>query len=299
MSHSLKAYLLLTLAVLFWSGNAVVARLLHSDISAIALACGRWWLATLILLPFTWKYLRKDASILLKQWRYITVMGILGITLFNTLLYQSAHTTTSTNIALIQTTTPAMIILLVSVLYREKPGILAMTGVSLSMGGAVLVVAQGQWSVLSEMNFVRGDLIMLTASLVYALYSVLLRKTPAIHTSSFLAGTFISGSLVLIPLFLWDLTLHPLPVVSTPLLSSLIYIAIFPSILSYLFWNRGVSMVGASLSGFFFCLIPVFTAILATLFLEESLLWYHFAGLALMVCGFILFQSRPATIASS
>ncbi|NNJ91951.1 MAG: DMT family transporter [Gammaproteobacteria bacterium] len=299
MSHSLQAYLLLTLAVLFWSGNVVIARLLHNDISAIALSCGRWWLATLILLPFAWKYLQKDAPILFKHWRYITLMGLLGISLFNTLLYESAQTTTSNNIALIQTTMPAMILVLAVFLYREKPGILALTGVALSISGAVMVIAQGQWSVLSEMNFVRGDLLMMLASLVYACYSVLIRKMPDIHPSSFLGGTFISGSLLLIPFFMWDLTLHALPQVNSTLIYSLLYVAIFPSIMSYLFWNRGVALVGASLSGFFICLIPVFTAVLAAVFLNETLLWYHFAGLVLIVFGFVLFQSRSATITSS
>jgi len=299
MSHSLKAYLLLTLAVLFWSGNVVIARLLHNDISAIALGCGRWWLATLFLLPFVWKYLRQDVPLLLKHWRYITLMGLLGISLFNTLLYQSAQTTTSNNIALIQTTMPAMIIVLAIFLYREKPGIVALTGVALSISGSIMVVAQGQWSVLFEMNFVRGDLLMLAATLVYAFYSLLLRRMPEIHPSSFLGATFISGSLLLIPFFLWDLTLHPLPEVNSTLTYSLLYIAIFPSIISYLFWNRGVAMFVATLSGFFFCLIPIFTAVLASVFLNETLLWYHFVGLVLIVFGFALFQSRSAPITPS
>jgi len=299
MSYSLKAYLLLTLAVLFWSGNVVIARLLYNDISAVALSCGRWWLATVILLPFVWQHLRRDADVLLKHWRYIALMGLLGVSLFNTLLYQSAQTTTSNNIALIQTTMPAMIILLAVVLYREKSGMLAMMGIALSIGGAVLVVTQGQWSVLSEMKFVSGDLLMLVANLVYACYSVLLRKMPDLHPSAFLGATFISGSLLLIPLFAWDLTLHPLPEINTTLSYSLLYVAIFPSIASYLFWNRGIAMIGASLSGFFICLLPIFTAVLAAIFLNESLLWYHFTGLLLIVSGFMLFQAKSANLKSS
>jgi drug/metabolite transporter (DMT)-like permease len=292
MSYNLKAYLLLTLAVLFWSGNAVIARLLHDDISAIVLSSGRWWLATLILLPFVWQQMHKDWPTLIKHWRYISFMGLLGISLFNTLLYQSAHTTTSTNIALIQTTMPAMIVILAAVLYREHAGLLAITGVFLSMTGATLVVAQGQWSILTEMDFVSGDLLMMIANLVYASYSVLLRKMPDIHASSFLGGIFIFGSLLLLPFFIWDLTLHPLPDLDSTLSASLLYLAVFPSIIAYLSWNRGVALIGASKSGFFICLIPLFTAILATLFLNENLLWYHLAGLVLIVIGFVLFQAR-------
>jgi drug/metabolite transporter (DMT)-like permease len=298
MSQNLKAYLLLTLTVLFWSGNVVIARLLHNDISAIALASGRWWLATLIVLPFVWQHVRKDAPVLLRHWRYITLMGLLGISLFNTLLYQSAQTTTSNNIALIQTTMPAMIVILAVILYREKPGIVPLTGVFLSISGAILVVAQGQWSTLSDMNFVTGDLLMMIANLVYALYSVLLRQMPDMHPSSFLGGTFISGSLLLVPLFAWDLTIHPLPVPGETLIFSLLYIAVFPSVIAYMLWNRGVALVGASISGFFICLIPVFTAVLAALFLNETLLWYHFTGLVLIVSGFVLFQTKAGSSTS-
>ena len=286
------AYLLLTLAVLFWSGNVIVARLLHDEISAIALSTGRWWLATILLLPFTWHYLRKDLKVILQHWPVITLLSFLGISLFNTLLYLSAHTTTSTNIALIQTTMPAMIVVLTSLMYAERTSLTAKTGVIISMLGAVLVVSRGQWQVLTEMAFTVGDLWMLLANLVYAFYSVLLRKRPAIHPLSFLSASFIIGSLLLVPFFLWDMTQNPLPALNTVTIGSFIYIAIFPSILSYLFWNRGVHMIGASLAGFFICLIPIFTAVLASVFLDEILLWFHLAGMILIISGFLLFQKR-------
>ncbi len=286
------AYLLLTLTVFFWSGNVIVARLLHNDISAIALSTGRWWLATLILLPFTWRYMRRDLSQLKSHWPIITLLSLLGISLFNTLLYQAAHTTTSTNIALIQTTMPAMIVVLTSLLFAERTGLLASLGVAISISGALLVVSRGDIQILTAMAFTAGDLWMLLANLVYAFYSVLLRKRPNIHPLSFLGASFVIGSLLLLPFFLWDITTNPLPEISPLITGSFLYIAIFPSILSYLFWNKGVAMIGASMAGFFICLIPVFTAVLASVFLDESLYWFHLVGMLLIVSGFILFQRR-------
>ena len=290
--HHLTAYLLLTLTVLFWSGNVVIARLVHNEISAIALSTGRWWLATIFLLPFTWKYLKQDFNRIKQHWLIVTLLSLLGISLFNTLLYHAAHTTTSNNIALIQTTMPAMIVLLAVIFFGERSGLLASIGVAVSICGALLVVSRGDLQVLTSMAFTAGDLWMLLANLVYAFYSVLLRKRPDIHPMSFLGATFIIGSLLLLPLWLWDITQHPLPEMTPVLSGSFIYIAVFPSILSYLFWNRGVAMIGASMAGFFICLIPVFTAVLAAVFLHESLYWYHLAGMLLIVTGFILFQRR-------
>lgn len=286
------AYLLLALSVLFWSGNTIVARLLYDEISAIALSTGRWWLATIILLPFTWRHLKKDFTKLVRHWPIITLLSFLGISLFNTLLYHAAHTTTSTNLALIQTTMPAMIVLLASLLYNERTGILALTGVTLSMLGAILVVTRGDWQVLSSMAFTAGDLWMLLASLVYALYSVLLRKRPDINSLSFLGATFIIGSILLLPLLLWDVIQNPLPALNRLITGSFIYVAIFPSILAYLFWNKGVQMIGASMAGFFICLMPIFTAVLAAVFLDERLLWFHIVGLLMIITGFVLFQRR-------
>jgi drug/metabolite transporter (DMT)-like permease len=286
------AYLLLTLTVLFWAGNAVLARLLHADIGPVSLAFGRWALATLLLLPLAWPHLRRQRRELLRAWPVVAVLALLGVSSFNTLLYQAAHTTSSNNIALIQTVMPAMIVLLAGLLFGERVTGIAVLGVCLSMLGAMLVVFRGDLQVLMQWQFTPGDLWMLLATFVYALYSVLLRRRPAVHPLALLAATFLVGSLALLPLSAWELRHHGPPVPSGILLGGLVYLAVFPSILSYLFWNRGVALVGASRAGFFICLIPVFTAALAAGLLDERLAWFHLVGLALIVSGFVVFQRR-------
>jgi drug/metabolite transporter (DMT)-like permease len=291
---AITAYLLLTLTTLFWAGNVVLARLLHADISAIALSFGRWSLATLLLLPFAWKHLRRDWPVLMQNWRIITVLSLLGVSAFNTLLYYSAHTTSSTNIALIQTSMPAMIVLLSALVFHERVSHIAAFGVALSIAGALLVITHGDIDMLLAWQFAPGDLLMLLANLCYAIYSVLLRHRPPVHAMSFLGISFIVGTLALVPLFVVDVTSNGLPQLTSLTVGSLFYIAIFPSILAYLFWNLGVTVVGANQTGFFICLIPVFTAVLAAVFLNEQLQWFHLLGLLLIVGGFVLFQRRPA-----
>ncbi len=288
-----NAYLLLSIAVFFWGGNVIIARALHNSISAVALSSGRWWLATLIILPFAWRHMQKDWQQIRSHWLIISILGLLGVSLFNTLLYQAAHTTTSTNIALIQTTMPAMIIIMMALFLGEKQRPRAWLGVLVSISGAALVVSRGNWQVFREWSFAAGDLWMLLANFFYGLYSILLRNKPPIHNLSLLGASFIAGSLLLVPLFIRDMSEHTLPDLTFELSASLLYVAVFPSIISYLFWNRGVELAGASLAGFFICLIPVFTAILAALFLHEQLYWYHIAGLFLILGGFLLFQLKP------
>jgi drug/metabolite transporter (DMT)-like permease len=284
------AYLLLTLTALFWAGNAIVGRALHTSVHPVTLAFWRWTLAALFLLPFTWKHLRRDWHTLARHWSTMFVLSLLGISSFNTILYHAAHTTTATNIALIQTALPAMILLLGFLLFGERVSHLGLLGMTLTIGGAVVTVIHGDFAFLRNAQFVSGDIWMLLAVFLYALYSVLLRKAPRVHALSFLTATFVVGAAALLPLYLWEWHALGAPVLTTGLVAGALYVAVFPSIFAYLFWNHGVATVGAGTTGLFNCLIPVFAAVLALAFLGERLHAYHFVGLTLIVAGFALFS---------
>lgn len=284
------AYLLLTLTALFWAGNAIVGRALHTSVHPVTLAFWRWTLAALFLLPFTWKHLRRDWHALARRWPIMLVLSLLGISSFNTILYHAAHTTTATNIALIQTALPAMILLLGFMLFGERVSHLGLLGMTLTIGGAVVTVIHGDFAFLRNAQFVSGDIWMLVAVFLYALYSVLLRKAPRVHALSFLTATFVVGAAALLPLYIWEWQALGAPVLTTGVVAGALYVAVFPSIFAYLFWNHGVATVGAGTTGLFNCLIPVFAAVLALAFLGERLHAYHFVGLTLIVAGFALFS---------
>lgn len=284
------AYLLLTLTALFWAGNAIVGRALHTKVPPVTLAFWRWALAALLLLPFAWRPLRRDAPALARHWPIVLLLSLLGISSFNTMLYHAAHTTTATNIALIQTVLPAVILVLGALLFGERVSRLGALGMTLALSGAAVTVTHGDPEVLRRMQFVSGDVWMLAAVLLYGLYSVLLRKAPRVHPLSLLTATFIVGAAALLPLYAWEWSVRGAPRLDEPVLAGFLYVAVFPSIFAYLFWNHGVATVGASTTGLFNCLIPVFAAALAFVFLGERLYAYHFAGLALIVTGFVLFS---------
>lgn len=284
------AYLLLALTALFWAGNAILARGLHAQISPVTFAFWRWALASALLLPFAWRVLRADWPRLRADWPWVLLLAVLGVSVFNTVLYHAAHSTTATNIALVQTVMPATIVLLGALLFGERVSLPAVAGVIVSMLGAAVVVLRGDPSALLHWRLVAGDLWMLLAVVAYALYSVLLRRRPQVHPLSFLAASFVLGTLVLLPVYAWEAARSGPPAVTGGLLAGIAYVALFPSILAYLFWNRGVALIGASRAGFFICLIPVFAAVLAMLFLGERLHPYHLAGLGLILAGFWLFN---------
>ncbi len=288
--QSIWVYLLLILPPLFWAGNSVLARGVADLIPPVALSFWRWCLALLILLPLTRKQLAQDWPVIVANRGIIFVLGLLGIASFNTLLYTAAHTTTAINIALTQAVMPAIILLISYLFFRDKVTRLQLTAVMLCVLGAGYIVIQGDLQRLLHMQFVSGDLIMLLAVILYAFYSVLLRKRPAIHPLSLLTCTFAVGTVLLLPLYLWERQ-DTMPLLLTgPVIASLLYVATCPSILAYLYWNRGVAEIGANRAGLYINLIPLFASLLAVLLLNERFQSFHLIGILFICSGLLLFN---------
>lgn len=291
MKHDLKwAYLLMVLPPLFWAGNATLARFIADQISPITLSFWRWGIALSVLIPFTWPHVRKDWPEIKKGWKNIILLGLLGIASFNTLLYTAAHTTTAINISLTQSIMPAIIVLISFILFGDRITLRQGVAIALCAIGASYIIIRGDIHRLADLEFVIGDLLMLLAIILYAIYTVLLRKRPNIHPLSFLTATFTVGVVSLLPPYLWEMQSAPPLVLSQSVILSLIYVAFFPSILAYLCWNRGTYEIGANRAGLYINLLPLFTALLAVFFLEERFQTYHIAGIFLIFSGLLLFN---------
>ena len=283
-------YLLTAVAPLCWGSNIVLARGVADIIPPVSFAFWRWTIAFMLLLPFTWRTARQDWSQVVKSWKLMSGLSILGISVFNTMLYTAVHTTTAINGAMIQTTMPAVIILATLVMFKEKVTRLQILGVAICIIGAFIVILRGRWNTLLGMSFAPGDILMMGAVIVYALYSALLRQRPAIHPLSFLIYTFGLGVIFLLPVYIWELAGSATMTLTLQVVLSILYVALFPSILAYFCWNRGVEVIGANRAGLFINLIPVFASILAILFLGETLQAFHIIGMVLILGGMILFN---------
>ena len=275
---------------LFWAGNTVLARGMAELIPPVAMSFWRWVVAVAILLPFTWHHTRRDWPQIKSGWKPIVILGLLGIASFNTLLYTAAHSTTALNIALTQSVMPAVIVLISFTLYREKVSYRQLIAVLLCILGAAYIVTHGDWQRLLQFRFVEGDLFMLLAVVLYGLYSVLLRQRPQIHPLSFLLTTFGVGVIALLPLYLWEMG-HSAPLMlNLPVILSLLYLGLFPSIFAYLCWNRGIELIGANRAGLFINLLPLFASLMAVLFLGEQFQSYHLFGMCFICAGLALFN---------
>ncbi len=289
-SKRIGPYLLLILPPLFWAGNVVLARGLAQQIPPLSLSFLRWATALLFLAPFTWQHLKRDWHHLPGHWPMLWLYSLLGIAMFNSLLYTATQTTTALNCALMQTLMPAATIFCGYLINREKVGLQQGGGVLFCSLGASWIILQGKLLSIGTLKLVAGDLWMLVAVLCYALYSTLLPRRPKIHPLSFLTLIIGLGTLMLIPPFFIELMIKGPPSATLNVMAGVLYVGIFPSIIAYLCWNRGIEIIGANRASLFINLIPVFAAGMAIFFLGEELQRFHLVGIMMVLGGMTMFQ---------
>jgi len=281
-------YLLLTLAVFFWSGNFIVGRAVRADMPPVALAFWRWAVASVLVFFLARPHLAGDRHRMRGHWPVLILLSLLGVATFNTLVYTGLQWTIALNAFLMQSMMPVLIVAMSYVIFRETITPVQALGIAISLSGAVTIIARGEPGVLLSLSVNRGDLLVFIAVACYAGYSVLLRKRPPIHPLSFLAVTFATGTLILLPFYLWEAFFVRGFSPGTPALLAVGYVAVFPSIVSYFCFNRGVELAGANRAGLFLHLMPVFGSIMAVAFLGESFEWFHGAGIGAIALGIVL-----------
>lgn len=280
-----RAYLLLTFTALFWAGNSIVGRAARELVPPAALSFWRWTIALALLLPLAWPHLRRDWPALRARWPVVLALGALGIGSFNTLLYTGLQTTTALNSMLIQSAQPALILIVGALVMRDRTSPRQIAGVLVSLAGVLTIIGRGDPAVLFALRLNVGDAIIGAAVLLWALYSVLLRRRPEVHPLSFLAASILVGVAVIAPVYVLELWGGRRIVPAPESALAIAYVSIFPSFLAYLFFNRGVELIGSAATGQYLNVMPLMGAGLAMLFLGEALHLFHVAGLLLIVAG--------------
>ena len=295
--------LLLTLPPLVWAGNAVVGRLLVGTLPPLLLNALRWWLALALLLPLGWRVLREPRA-LLARWPYLALLGLLGVGCYNALQYLAVQTSTPLNVTLIAGSMPLWMMAVGALGYAVRPTSRQLAGAALSLAGIAIVLSRGSWVAFAQIRFVAGDLYMLLASALWAVYSWMLARPPAsMRGTQRPAWDWAEGLLAQI-LFgvLWASAFAAVEAASAParvewgigLAAALLYIALGPSLVAYRCWAVGVATVGPALASFFANLTPAFAALLSALWLGEMPSGYHGLAFALIVGGIVV-SSPPAS----
>jgi drug/metabolite transporter (DMT)-like permease len=287
-----SAWTLLALANLFWAGNIVLGRGVAGLVPPVALAYIRWTGAFLIGLGFAWPHLKRDWPVLRQQWKLMLLLSATGIASYNTMSYIGLTETTALNVLLLQSAMPLVILLWAFGLFRDRPSLAQAVGVLVSLAGVATIAAQGSLSSLLHLSINRGDVWVLAAMVINGSYAAMFRHRPRTHPMSFLVATMGLGSCMILPFFVWERATGAMIGTDWQAFAALGYIAVCPSFIAYLFFNRGIELIGAARAGQSMHLMPVFGAVLAVLFLGERFHLYHAVGIALIAAGIVLASLR-------
>jgi drug/metabolite transporter (DMT)-like permease len=280
-----QPYLLLALTSLFWAGNTVLGRFIVGHVPPITLAFIRWSGACAILLPFAARHVLRDWPTIRKHAGVMTLLAFTGFSVYNTLAYYGLQFTSAINGLLLQSVAPLFVAMWTFALFGDRLTLRQAGGICVSLGGVMVIVCHGSLAVLMSIAFNRGDVWLVIALVIYGFYAAFLRKRPAIHPFSFLAVGMGWGAVLLLPAVVWELAGGRTIIFDTESVLSFAFVCIFPSLLGYLFLNRGIELIGANRAAPFIHLVPVFGSVLAIVLLGEHFQLYHAIGYALVIAG--------------
>jgi drug/metabolite transporter (DMT)-like permease len=292
-----QPYLMLCLAALFWAGNIVLARYVAGHIPPMTFSCLRWIGACLILLPFAWPHLRRDWPALRAKLPLLVTLSATGFAFNNALAFWALQYTEALNALLIQSSGPLFVALSALLLFGIRLTWAQTAGIAISLTGVLTIILHGDFAALAGIRFNKGDLMFAGAVLSFGLYSALMLRRPLAHQLSLITFTIGCGALLLMPFSLWEYSVGTRLKFDALTLATLIFIVIFPSILSYLFFNRGIALIGANRTAPFMHLVPVFGSAMAILLLGEQPRLFHLVGYVLVLAGVVI-AARQASAAA-
>ena len=290
-----QPYLLLSMAALFWAGNIVLGRFVAGHMPPMTLSCLRWIGAFFMLLPFARPYLARDWPVLRTRLPLMIGLSATGFAINNALSYWALQFTQALNALLIQSSGPLFVALWSLMLFGVRLTWAQLAGIAISLAGVLTIILRGNLAALAGIHLNVGDIMLAGALLSFGLYSALMPRRPVMHQLSLIAFTMACGALLLLPFSIWEYTNGVMLKFDTITIVTLIYVVIFPSTLAYLFFNRGIAMIGPNRAAPFFHLVPVFGSAMAIVLLGEQPRLFHLVGYVLVLAGVVIASRRASS----
>lgn len=288
-----QPYLLLSLTSLFWAANIVLGRYVARHVPPMTLSCVRWIGAFLLLLPFAWPHLKRDWPVLRTRLPLLVMLSATGFAINNGLSYWALQYTQALNALLLQSAGPLFVALWALPL-GVRLTFAQFVGIAISLVGVLVIVLRGDLGALASVQFNRGDVMFGGALLSFGLYSALMIRRPVTHQLSLIGFTIGCGALLLLPFSIWEYSTGATLKLDLLTVGTVVYVIIFPSTLSYLFFNRGIALIGPNRAAPFFHLVPVFGSAMAIVLLGEQLQLFHLIGYALVLAGVVIASRRAS-----
>ncbi|HMK27155.1 MAG TPA: DMT family transporter [Chitinophagaceae bacterium] len=284
-------------ATLIWSGNFIIARGIIKDIPPVTLAFFRWLSATIIILPFAWKYFTAELNIIKSNFWFLLLTAVTGVSMFNTFVYIAGHYSTAINMALLGTcTSPIMSVIFARIFLKERITWMRIAGMCICIIGVLLLLSKGSLETLLNFSFTKGDWWILAAAFTFAIYNTMVKKKPvAMNSVNFLFVIFGIGTIILLPFYLVELKNSGGFEINLSNLSSILYLGLGASVICFLIWNKAIRNLGTGRTALFGNLIPVFSSIEAVILLHEKITSIHLISFILVAAGLVIANMKSKT----
>lgn len=293
---TMRAYAFLMLTAFAWGGNAVAGKIAVGHASPFLMNLLRWILALVAISAVSIPQIRRDMPEIRKHVVYLFIMGAVGFTSFNALLYTALHHTSAINAVIEQAGIPMVIFLGNFLLFRQRVAGGQIAGFLLTLAGVALTASNGDVFSLIALRLNFGDFLMMLAVLVYSAYTIGLKYKPDIHWKSMMAATAAGALLAALPLAAYEWTSGGGLVPDRTGWLVVLYIGLVPSLMSQILFVKGVEAIGANRAGLFVNLVPIFGMMLSLVLLGESLHFYHVISLVLVFGGIVASErARPVS----
>ena len=289
-----QPYLLLSLTSLFWAGNIVLGRYVAGHVPPMTLSCVRWIGVYLILWPFARPHRKRDWPALRARLPLMVLLSATGFAINNALSYWALQYTQALNALLIQSSGPLFVALWSLLLFGVRLTWAQLSGIAISLAGVLTIILRGDFAALAGIEFNKGDIMLAGALLAFGLYSALMPRRPVAHQLSLISFTTGCGAALLFPFSVWEMASGVTLKYDLLTLATLVYVVIFPSTLAYLFFNRGIALIGPNRAAPFFHLMPVFGSAMAVLLLGEEPRLFHLVGYAMVLAGVVIASRQGA-----
>jgi drug/metabolite transporter (DMT)-like permease len=267
----------------------VLGRALRDAFDPVSLNFWRWTIALVVLLPFGVRAVAGKGAVIRENWPILALLAMLSVALFQTMVYQGLRTTTTINAVLMNSSAPVFTIAGSWLIDRERATPRQILGMLISLAGIVVIMTGGEPGRLLNLELHSGDAWIFSAIPLWALYSVLLKRRPAeLGGVAFLFVISLMGVGMLAPLFIAQTIMVAPRALTAEGAAAIVYVGIAASVIGYIYWNRGVAIVGANAAGFTLHLLPAFGTVLAIALLGEQFRGFHAAGIATILAGVLL-----------
>jgi|SRR5882724_361171 len=280
-----NAYLLLALASLFWSGNHIMGRAIAGHVPPIAIGTLRWLLAAALLWPFVRHRVARDWPLIRPRLPAIIYLSLLGGALFGTLQFVGLQYTTALNTSVMNSLAPVLIVAASAVMFRDRLTARQGVGIAISLLGVVVIISRLDPAVISGLAFNLGDVIILVNMGLWGIYSASLRLRPPIDGLSFMFLFALISGIAMLPLFCWEMTTDYVLQPTLLTFAAVAFVTLFSTIGAFVFWTRGVELIGPNRAGVFLHLVPIYSALSTGILLGEPLRIYHVIGFVLILLG--------------